>query len=724
MYPPQSLRTRLLTLVSLSLLPAILVALIAWGWLRENANRYAEQEANRYAGLILITLESELAQTQDFLATVAVTIDPDTIETEGCSHTMRTLLDSAPRYIQLGVASPTGEIVCSALPLTGPVSISDRLYFQRAVVDRTFSLGEYQVGRITHRSSINAAMPVVDSEGMLHGVVYVAFDLALFDSLFETFELPNDSTLVLFQSDGHVLARFPHPGDWVGESLSESRIFLETRSIEEEHYVTLLEADGVERTYFHSVLSAAATQPIEFALGIPQNVATRYVDRLFTWTLAVYIGLTAVASTIAWLLGERIILKVLRPLIAATEQLVRAESAELSFPKTGIREFDSLSRAFEQMSESLHAEQARRSRAEQDTRVRLDQLASLRAIDQAILSGADLSDTLKLFLRESQIQLGAQSARVYLFDDAISGVPLSVGDSPLIGGPVGVPSGTDSGPRARSVLAERALHSGIIETLELDATHSGDIQGVLCAIPLSSQGKIVGVLEVEVSTALVSSPEWEQFAYTLAGQGAIAVENKRLIQALQDSHTQIRAAYDDTIAGWAAALDLRDQETVGHSWRVMDSTVVLAEQMGISSAEIVHIRRGALLHDIGKLGIPDEILRKPSALSEGEWVIMRRHPGYAHEWLSKIDYLRPALDIPLSHHERWDGMGYPEGLKGEAIPLSARIFAVVDVWDALTNDRPYRSAWTHAQALEYVRAESGKHFDPEVVRVFLESLNA
>lgn len=177
---------------------------------------------------------------------------------------------------------------------------------------------------------------------------------------------------------------------------------------------------------------------------------------------------------------------------------------------------------------------------------------------------------------------------------------------------------------------------------------------------------------------------------------------------------------DATIEGWSRALDLRDKETEGHSQRVTELTLRLARSMGISEAELVHVRRGALLHDIGKMGIPDNILLKPDPLTEEEWEIMRLHPVLAYDMLSPIDYLRPALDIPYCHHEKWDGTGYPNGLKGEQILLAARIFAVVDVWDALRSERPYRPGWPENKVIEYIREQAGKHFDPTVVEVFLK----
>ncbi len=197
-----------------------------------------------------------------------------------------------------------------------------------------------------------------------------------------------------------------------------------------------------------------------------------------------------------------------------------------------------------------------------------------------------------------------------------------------------------------------------------------------------------------------------------ADQAAVALENARLL-------TELEGAYDATIEGWSRALDLRDKETEGHTRRVTDMTLRLARQLGFSEADRLHVRRGALLHDIGKMGIPDSILLKPDLLTEAEREIMERHPRYALELLSPIAYLRPALDIPYCHHEKWDGTGYPRGLKGADIPLAARVFAVVDVWDALRSDRPYRAGWPPEKVREHLRALSGIHFDPQVVTAFL-----
>ena len=192
---------------------------------------------------------------------------------------------------------------------------------------------------------------------------------------------------------------------------------------------------------------------------------------------------------------------------------------------------------------------------------------------------------------------------------------------------------------------------------------------------------------------------------------------------LEEAHKQLLFAYDETIEGWSRAMDLRDKETEGHSQRVTELTLKLASDSGIPKQDLVHVRRGALLHDMGKLGIPDSILLKAGKLNDEEWEFMRQHPQLAYNMLFPIEYLRPAMDIPFCHHEKWDGTGYPRGLQGEQIPLAARLFAIVDVWDALTSDRPYRKAWEREKVLAYIKEESGKHFDPKVVEAFLQLIS-
>ncbi len=230
----------------------------------------------------------------------------------------------------------------------------------------------------------------------------------------------------------------------------------------------------------------------------------------------------------------------------------------------------------------------------------------------------------------------------------------------------------------------------------------------------------IGAMIIAVKLPREINLEEIKLLSSITEMAGIAVHRIRLFEKLKASEAALVEAYDETIQGWAAALELRDQETEGHSERVTEMTLALAQQLDFSEEQLTHIYRGSLLHDIGKMGVSDTILLKPGPLDDREWEIMRRHPIYAYEVLVPIAYLKPALNIPYCHHEKYDGSGYPRGLKGKQIPLPARIFAVVDVYDALTSDRPYRKAWSRKEALEHIKKVSGTHFDPQVVELFLD----
>jgi response regulator RpfG family c-di-GMP phosphodiesterase len=239
-------------------------------------------------------------------------------------------------------------------------------------------------------------------------------------------------------------------------------------------------------------------------------------------------------------------------------------------------------------------------------------------------------------------------------------------------------------------------------------------------VPLVAKGRVLGVLELFHRSLYTPDEDLRTFLSTAAGQAAIAVDSAKMFSELQRSNIELGVAYDAAIEGLSRALDLRDKETTEHTARVANITVSLAARLGVEQSALVHIRRGAVLHDVGKLAIPDQILFKPGPLAQEEWEIMRRHPDLAVELLSPVGYLEPALEIPHWHHEKWDGTGYPQGLKGEEIPLAARLFAVADVYDALISKRPYRSAWAKADAVRYMASEAGKHFDPKILPEFLD----
>jgi len=230
---------------------------------------------------------------------------------------------------------------------------------------------------------------------------------------------------------------------------------------------------------------------------------------------------------------------------------------------------------------------------------------------------------------------------------------------------------------------------------------------------------VIGALTVYADEPQGFDEEDEGLLEEIGQDVSFALDSINAEAKRERAEADLAQAYDTTLEGWAKALELRDKETEGHSRRVTETTLAVARAMGFNEQELIPIRRGSILHDIGKMGIPDDILRKNGDLTEEERIIVNRHPITALDLLKPIAYLQDALDIPYCHHEKWDGTGYPRGLRGEQIPLSARIFAVVDVWDALSSDRPYRNAWPRERIGRYLLNESGYHFDPNVVTLFL-----
>jgi len=363
-----------------------------------------------------------------------------------------------------------------------------------------------------------------------------------------------------------------------------------------------------------------------------------------------------------------------------------------------------------------------RKLAELQTQKQLARMNALRKIDLAVLSSFDLDLTLTVSLDQVVEQLGVDAVDVLLLDTTSTTLSYAAGRGFRFKSIERGKLPLGQGYAGRVIFEQQVIHLPNLEAAQGFKQMSlleGEGFTSYIGAPLLVKGKIRGVLEIFNRTALEVNQEWLDFLEALTGQVAIALDNATLFKELQRSNSELMLAYEATLEGWSAALDLRDRETEGHTRRVTLMAMDLAEEMGIREWELVNLRRGALLHDIGKMGVPDYILLKPDKLTGEEWEHMQMHAVYAYNLLSNITYLRDALDIPYCHHEKWNGTGYPRGLKGEEIPFSARIFAVADVYDALTSDRPYRKGWSHERALDYIREQSGDYFDPKVVDVFL-----
>ena len=365
------------------------------------------------------------------------------------------------------------------------------------------------------------------------------------------------------------------------------------------------------------------------------------------------------------------------------------------------------------------------ARLHQETLHQVKRLEALHTIDRYIAGSFDQRLTLELLLTHTLEQLEVDAAVIFLLEPYQRTLQYTVGKgfhTHLVEGISNLKLGESFA--GQTVLERRMVHindprehgqKSDLSKLWLEEGFKSQY-----SIPLIAKGQVKGALSVYHRKVFTPDPTWVNFLETLAGQAAIAVESMQLFNGLQQANMDLTVAYDATIEGWSQAMDLRDKETEGHTKRVTEMSVQLGRTMQLGEEYLVQLRRGALLHDIGKLGVPDHILLKADKLTDEEWQVMKKHPQFAYDMLRSVAYLHRALDIPYCHHERWDGTGYPRGLKGEEIPLAARIFTIVDVWDALTSDRPYRQAWSKPDALKYIREQSGKFFDPQVVDIFLK----
>jgi PAS domain S-box-containing protein len=353
----------------------------------------------------------------------------------------------------------------------------------------------------------------------------------------------------------------------------------------------------------------------------------------------------------------------------------------------------------------------------------LRRMYAIHAVDAAITASFDLKVTLSVILRQMINQLGADAADILILNSNTHMLEFASGQGFLNGQSQPQPVMIGQGYAGKAALERRTISIPNLGNQPTNVLLAPDLlREKFCnyfAVPVIAKGQVKGVLEIYHRSLLQPDDDWLDFLSTMANQAAVAIDSAILFQDLQRSNAELSLAYDAAIESWAQVLELSNRENGAHAYRVVELTIKLARSMGIAEQELIHFRRGALLHDVGKLGIPENILNKPGPLDEAEWKIMQSHPQLAYDLLSSVNYLAPALDIPHFHHERWDGSGYPDGLREDQIPFPARLFAVVDVYDALTSTRTYRPAWSRQVALNHIQQSSGKLFDPNVIRAFL-----
>jgi putative nucleotidyltransferase with HDIG domain len=409
---------------------------------------------------------------------------------------------------------------------------------------------------------------------------------------------------------------------------------------------------------------------------------------------------------------------------------IKAGEEILGVINVNSREVDDFSESDERFLTTLAGQLASaidRIRWFDETRRMLNRLNSLHRIDQAINNSTELIPILNVFLKEITMHLKMDAVSVLLYNQQNQSLDYFAGRGFNNVDHHPLRSGTEAGYLGK-VFRDREIV--IAPEVDLDHSSNGhrnlfELEGFqsYISVPLIAKDELKGVLELFFREPAHPQQDWMESLRSFANQAAIAIDNIMVFSDLQQANIDLHMTYNKTLEGWAKALELRDAETEGHSRRVSELAGVLGQNLGLGDRELVHLYWGALLHDIGKLGIPDQVLHKKEPLTKKERELIEQHPYFGRELLREIEYLQPAIDILYYHHEKWDGTGYPQGLMGDQIPLKARIFAVIDVYDALCSDRPYRKAWPEDKAIEYIRDQAGKHFDPEVVDIFLKVVN-
>ncbi|MDR7414843.1 MAG: HD domain-containing phosphohydrolase [Armatimonadota bacterium] len=680
--------------------------------------------AERLARFVAHEKELVAETTRQLLAGLAHVPALSGNDSKACSDLLGSLIREHPLYANLVVVDPSGNLRCSARPSPGPISYADREWFRAAARTRRFVPGRFVWGRVMRRPIATFAYPVVDGRGRLERILAAAVDLRWLNAFLDRLPLPEGGVAFLVDPRGVVLAGTREARAWTGQDLRSAPLVRGRFTRELSGIVEGTGPDGVLRlAAFAPVLAGG---PAGYAVVAIRTSEAYALSRSALRDHLVALGLAvALALAVGWGASRRLIGRHVEAVARAARRISAGDLSARAALVSPLRELEVLGQAFDEMAEAVEQRDREIRRAAEETARRLRQVQALRNIDLAITASLDPRVTMQVLLEQVTAQLGVDAAAVLLLSPDTLELECAAHRgfrTPLLER-VRLKVGRCYAGRAA---LERRIYTfadlpGPEDPLRRRIFEEEGIRAYYAA-PMISRGRVLGVLETYHRAEVEADGDWLEMLEALAGQAAIAVDNARLFDDLERSNLQLRMAYEATIEGWARALELRERETGAHTQRVADLTVQVARKLGVPEHEIVHLRRGAILHDIGKIAVPDHILLKPGPLTEEEWAVMRRHPEYAYELLSPIEYLRPALEIPYGHHERWDGSGYPRGLRGEEIPLAARIFAVVDVYDALTSDRPYRRAWSHEQAVAYLREQAGRQFDPRVVEAFLQVL--
>lgn len=713
-----SIRFRMLILLGL-IFCAVLILTFLHALDRRNADR--EQALGRlqlHAQLITEQQKAGILLTSKFVswlnesgALASYASDPK------CRRILGEYVKQNPHFSDISIARPDGRIICSLNSAPAPVSISDRQYFQKALASPQQVIGAPLVSRLSHKWIIPFAQRFQDASGKTKGVVVVGLDLAWVNNEFAQAGLPADARMGLVDSNGTVLARYPDPEGLVGKSLPENPFF---KAVVAHHGTDTAEAaghDGVTRIFAFSHFAETTGGPVYLWVGFSKASVTAAADRQITQAIAATLLLAVMTFALAWYGGECFLFRPIGAIADAARRLSGGDHMARSGVAYSADEIGQLARTFDQMAAGLVSrnEILRLNRA----------LRLLSDCNEVLIHARDEKQLLNEICRTVVEQGGYRMAWVgYTMHDAeksvraaahygydegyLDTVRISWADTERGRGPTGTAARTGKAQVNQSFEANATMGPWRDAALKRGYKSSS-------AFPLASDAGVFGVLTIYSAEPEPFHAEEIKLLNELAANISHGIVNKRVREEHQQSLLRLERSMEATIKAMVTTLELRDPYTAGHELRVSQLAVAIARELGLPEDEIHGIQLASSVFDLGKIHIPAEILVKPGQLNELEFSIIKFHPQAGYDILKGIDFPWPVAEYVRQHHERLDGSGYPQGLKGEEILQGSKIVAVADVVEAMCSHRPYRAALGVDKALEELLVNRGKLYDPAAV---------
>jgi putative nucleotidyltransferase with HDIG domain len=640
-------------------------------------------------------------------------MDPE--DPEECADFLKSYTEKYQMVAYLGVANYEGDVICGFPGWTGQINIKNREYYKNVIENEKYSNGYFIISRASNLPSIIYAYPFKSLINSDEDYILLAVqDINDIYNLYIKNPSLENIDVVFYDSFGKFIYG-SHSENSMDSTYAQNIMNLEPEKREKEDFYTNKE-NGIEYLIFRKAIRNNGKITSYLSIRIPSSILYGDIQKKLATQLIIFF----LVATVSMLSGRFIVkTRIIGPLETMMNFFEAVQKGDLKNRlkiKSGAKDMKLIEKTANGLMDSLVNELDAREQA-------INRISALNRIDKNITGHKALSETYQLVLEIMRSILNIDACIIMEYQPGYHTLR-SVADTgflykenneyfPTVCEELAYPILEKNETIIIQNLAENSLHSQW-KYLELEAFN------YFYGIPMIVDQKIVGVIGLFQRDANALESEKVSFAETLAGQTAIAIENSQLVTNIQKKNIELKEAYDRTIEGWSKALEIRDDETSGHTDRVTRITVEIAKKMGFNPEKIENIRRGALLHDIGKIGIPDEILLKRGALNAEERKIIEKHPVFAFNQLEPIKFLHDSINIPYCHHEKWDGTGYPRGLKGIEIPIEARIFSIVDVWDALRSDRPYRDAWPEIKVINYLNDESGTFFDPDILDIFLD----